>query len=252
MFALELPHSEEAALRAYVNGEIDTAAMLQSDRFWQRNRDGRNSGAMFAMLSRIRTLKRAGLDVEVIAALPSGELSEQEAERLFDRFPLPPEADRQGSLHELRMAAAVMDGAARLEAQRAIFLVGDAHAVIAPSPSSSWNSETGEFRQFIRMHAAAAMPRESTLSLVFTHAGGDAFVQTQNGAGAPPLEASEPALMSPNVVIAPYPADNPRYDGRVFVGRVTASPPVTMHGAAARNDEGGGAPPASRRQNSEP
>jgi hypothetical protein len=227
LLALELPQFEEPALQSFIAGEIDDAAMLQSSAFWQRNRDGRNSEGMFAMLQRVRALRRAGLSIDIIAVAPASRLSDEQESRLVERFTLPPEVDRQGSIYDLRMAAAVMDGARRFGAHRVIFLVGDAHAETAPSPNSALNSVTGEVRQFIRMHAAAALPRENTLALVLTDAGGEAFAMSQNGAGVMPITASEPDLATPAVVIAPYPTQTARYDGRLFVGPVSASPPMS-------------------------
>lgn len=227
LLALELPQTEEPALQAFIAGELEGAAMLRSRAFWQRNRDGRNSEGMFAMLQRVRDLRGAGLNVEVAAVAPAQRLSDEQERLVIERFALPPEVDRQGSLSDLRMAAAVIDGAQRAGARRVVFLVGNAHAETTPSPSSAWNSVTGEVRHFVRMHTAAALPRESTLSLVFTDAGGEAFAMRRSGAGVMSLTASEPDLAAPAVVITPYPAQSARYDGRVFVGAVSASPPMS-------------------------
>jgi hypothetical protein len=226
LFALELPAFEEQALQAFVAGDLDGAAMLQHSQFWLRNRDGRSSVAMFAMLERIRALRQAGLDIDLIAVAPARRLSEADKTQLAERFGLAAGIDRDGSLYDLGMAAAIIDDAQRLGAERVIFLVGNAHAVTAPSESASLNVETGQVRQFIRMHAASALPRGRTLSLVFTHAGGETFAQTREGAGVHPDEASEQELAAPSVVIAPYPANRPRYDGRIFIGPISASPPM--------------------------
>ncbi len=223
LLALELPQAEESELQAFVSGAATT---LHEHGFWQRARDGRSSAAMFALLERIRDLREAGLDIAVIAVAPSGRLSEDEELLLWQRFSPPSGVDRQGSITDLRMAAALIDGARRMQARRVIFLVGNAHAVTAPSPSSSWNPVTGDIRRFTRMHTAAALPRENTLSLVFTHAGGAGFAQTQSGTGVNSLAPSEFELTSPAVLIAPHPSAEPRYDGRIFIGTVSASPPL--------------------------
>jgi hypothetical protein len=225
LLALEIPQSEQSELEAFVGSNATT---LEGRGFWERARDGRSSQAMFALLQRVRELRDVGLDVEVLAVAPSGRLSEEEEAVLWRRFSPPAEVDRSGSVTDLRMAAAVIDGAQRTQAQRVIFLVGNAHAVTAPSPSSSWNPVTGDVRRFVRMHTAAALPRENTLSLVFTHSGGAGFAQTQSRAGVNALAPSEFERTSPAVLIAPYPAAEPRYDGRVFVGSVSASPPMRV------------------------
>jgi hypothetical protein len=228
LLALEVPAREEAALQRYVAGEIDAATMIRGSGFWERGRDGRNSIAMLAMLERVRILRTAGLNIEVIAVAPSSQLSDEQSAEIIGRFPSQEGADMMRSLSDLRMAAAVIDGTARNRAERTIFLVGNAHAVIHASPSSSLNIATREVVHFVRMHAAAALPREQTLSLVFTDAGGTAFAQARHGAGEMRLAPSEEELGAPRVVIEPRPADRPRYDGRIFVGAVTASPPVAL------------------------
>lgn len=228
LVALEFPRSEEAALQAFLAGELDGVAMLQNSRFWQSGHDGRASAAMLSMLQRLRALRAAGLNIEIIAVARVRGSSEEQMQALLERFPLAPEIDRRGSLSDLHMAAAIIDGQQRTSAHRVIFLVGNAHAVIAPSASASWNPETREVRRFIRMHAAAALPRERTLSLRFTHAGGSGYAQTQARAGVNALAPSESELSTPSVRIAPYPSDNVQYDGRIFIGPVSASGPAAQ------------------------
>lgn len=226
LVALEFPRYEEASLQAFVAGALDGAAMLEHSRFWQRNNDGRASAAMFSMLERLRALRQAGLNINVISTLRAAALNHEQERALLERFPLAPEIDRRGSLSDLHMAASIIDGAHRLGARRVIFLVGNAHAKIAPSRSGSLNPTTGDVREFIRMHAAAALPRESTLSLFFTHAGGAGYARTRERAGVDALRPSERELSHPGVVIAPYLPEAPEYDGRIFIGPVSASAPA--------------------------
>jgi hypothetical protein len=225
LLALELPVSNEPALRQFIAGEIDAAAMTNGNVFWERGRDGRNSVAMVALLERVRALKAAGLSIDIVAFFPWFQLSDEEAGQLLARFPVPEGVDAQRSLHDIRMAARIIDESERRGAERTVVLIGNAHAVVEPSPSSSLNPTTGETRSFVRMHTAAAMPRAQTLSLNLTYSGGTAFSMTRGGAGVSNVPGGESELTVPGVVIAPTPANGSRYDGRIFIGAITASPP---------------------------
>jgi hypothetical protein len=225
LVALEIPRREQAAIEAYVGGADDVATLLGSD--WARRRDGTASVAMLGLLTRLRDLREAGLEIEVAAVQgSSAAASADEIARWMQRFQPPAEADLGRSGYDLRMAEALIDRASAIGAERVVLLVGEAHGAIRASPSSSLNSTTLQIVHFVRMHTAAALPRRETLSLVFTHSGGAALARTRGGETRAPLDPTENIVTSPAVVLAPYSSGSSDYDGRVFVGSVLPSPPA--------------------------
>ena len=224
LVALEMPQRHQDVLAAFVEGTISADDMLAASE-WGRRRDGTGSIAMLALLQRLRDLRSAGLDVSV-AAVQGASSSDADLAALVARFDPPTEVDARRSSYDLQMAANLLDHAARVRAARVILLVGEAHGIVHPSPSSSFNPQTGAVTHFIRMHTAAALPRDQTISLRFTHAGGSARAMLQNGESVVPLASTELELRAPAVIRAPYPADAPAYDGRIFVGPISRSPPA--------------------------
>jgi hypothetical protein len=225
LVALEIPRREQALIEAYVSGGVDVATLLTSD--WARRSDGTASVAMLGLLTRLRNLRHAGLEIEVAAVQgSSAEASDDEIARWTQRFQLPTEADIRRSSYDLRMAETLIDRANDVGAERVVLLVGEAHGAIRASPSSSLNSATLQLIHFVRVHAAAALPRTETLSLVFTHSGGAGMARTRGGETRASLDPTEEVLTSPAVVLAPYSSGSSDYDGRVFVGPVAPSPPA--------------------------
>jgi hypothetical protein len=225
LVALEIPWREQAVIEGYVSGAVDVATLLASD--WARRRDGTASVAMLALLTRLRNLRHAGMEIEVAAVqASSAEASDDEITRWSRRFQLPTDADIRRSGYDLRMAETLIDRANTAGAERVVLLVGEAHGAIRASPSSSLNSETLQIIHFVRMHATAALPRTETLSLVFTHSGGASIAQTRSGETRSSLDPTERVLTSPAVALAPYSSGSSDYDGRVFVGPVAPSPPA--------------------------
>lgn len=75
VLGLEIPTSEQAAIEEFLASDGGNAAKtrLLSRDFWQTDKDGRASAAMFALIEYIRWLKRRDLPVSIFAFAQRGE-----------------------------------------------------------------------------------------------------------------------------------------------------------------------------------
>jgi hypothetical protein len=87
LVGLELPQSEGDQLQAYLaaTGAPARAAILRASPFWtDAYQDGRRSVAMATLLTRLGTLRAAGLPIEVFAFDPDPPAGPDRAERMAD------------------------------------------------------------------------------------------------------------------------------------------------------------------------
>lgn len=114
--ALELPHAQQAALGAWVGGsarETAVASITAADPGWSRDaggNDGRRNLELLDLLDRLRELRAAGRDVDVLAFDVAGEQGSAAAR---DRM----------------MAARLRDAYAKRVDARWIVVTGNVHAM---------------------------------------------------------------------------------------------------------------------------
>jgi hypothetical protein len=227
LIALEIPEDEQASLRRYVRGEIDAAAMISDSPFWGRSGDGTNSAAMMGLLTRVRELRARGLDIDVAAVRRPRGVDAGERARVEAQFALPDGVDRARSFSDLFMADRLIRGRAEARASLAIMLVGSAHADREMRSRSFLNVASGRVVQYPTVALAGVLPRENTVTVLFTHSGGQAHAFTRQGSGSRPVAASEQEAETPGFVAGPTEYSGVMYDARIFLGPITASPPVS-------------------------
>ena len=197
--ALEIPRELDGDVRAYVasNGSEAARAALLHASFWQRPpsvQDGRASAAMAALLERVRQLRAGGAHVRAAAVdIPSSSTLAISRERTL--------ADLATS--EMRAAEVL------------VVLVGNAHAIRIPAEA---RPGTGE--------AMAKMMPQPVVALVARSRGGSAWSCIRRECG-PHEGVAEYQDASRDGRIDLHRADG--YDGEIFIGPVTASPPATAH-----------------------
>jgi hypothetical protein len=183
---LEFAEKEQAGLDRYFAGQ--DPAYVAAGAF----DDGRHSLAMYAMISRLRQLRRGGRPLEVFAFL-------RDSQDGHNQTP-----------HELAMASAWRDRAARHPDALIVILTGNIHAMKRRARGQPY------------VPAAALLPPESTLALRTTQPGG-AIWACVDRCGPQPWPARGEAL--PRGVHLG--SGDEAYDGRFSVGRpFTPSPPV--------------------------
>ncbi|MEM9169142.1 MAG: hypothetical protein AAGC56_05765 [Pseudomonadota bacterium] len=169
--------------------------------FWTRQ-DGRASEAVLQFLVRIAEFRRQGMQIEVV---PFVNMSK-------DAFDALVQGDQ--SLVERDYANAVMTGAR--QGDRTIVMVGGVHA----------SKMKGQYT-FVDYAPMASYFPKGSVALDFAHDAGAAWAQTrgQSGvreSGASTLRPSEPGF--PRIVFDSQ--LEPFFDGYLYVGPLTASPPV--------------------------
>ncbi len=226
--ALEFPASEQAALSSFLTGKTDANDLLTSSQFWREGRDGRNSVAMLTMLGRLRELRESGFGINVLAADTPHPVADELRRAVMARIDVPDGVDAERSFRDLHMAYSILEHVEKNPPGLTIFLVGNVHARREAANRPYLNRETGEITHRLSLPAAAALPRDTTLTLLITHSGGTAFAYFTEGPGQRSVGANEPELREPMIVLSPFPKDAPMYNGRAFVGRLTASPPAAL------------------------
>jgi hypothetical protein len=145
--ALEMQADEQPRLDAFLSsdGSERPKAALLAGRHWTNRTDSRATGAMFALVERLRLMKASGLPLTVIASRPAAAVAQV------------------GTAGERAMAEAWERGIAHEPRARLIALVGDAHAFRTKDPASSTEP------------AAMHLPREEVLNLIEARVGGSAW-----------------------------------------------------------------------------
>lgn len=117
--ALEIPHTEQAALRVYLRSDGGRAAAraLRARPFWIRHddrHDGRRSEDMLALIEALRAARQAGADIALLAYDIAGD---------------EPRGDRD--MRDRAMARRVRTALAALPRGRLLVLSGNVHAMRA-------------------------------------------------------------------------------------------------------------------------
>ena len=192
--ALEFPLSSSKAFEKYLlssGNETDVENFLRSTHWASPTQDGRTSVAMFELFERLRRLRAAGLTFHIAGFVrqPTGSLS-QEA-------------------HERGMAEQLQEFAKLYPKSRLFVLVGNLHARKHKIGTGGESSAS----------MAALLPPAEVATVRFLDDGGTAWVCLMNPDGAP--SCGEHAV---------GPAGRSRaflgFDYTIFVGRVSASPPM--------------------------
>lgn len=200
--ALELPVTDQDMIDAFMasDGGAEACKRFLAGSFWHSGRDGRSSEAMFALLDRLRTMRRDGRILAVMAIKPGGG----EAASISE--------------YEKAMAGHVLQ--ASREGALTLVLVGSVHAQLRERSSAN---------AIAYLPMAAYLPRVSTRTLQVAGQGGSAWTclaEVSNGA----LDCGEHVMPEPK---RRYPRgmvmldrEGAPYDGYLNIGApFTASPP---------------------------
>ncbi len=196
--ALEFPTGMQPALDAFMDAGTDEtarAALLDYPYGPFRFHDGRGSEAMMAMLLRLRSLRRDGRPLTVVATVPDSP-----------RLP-----GFGQSYAELDRAAVWVEAARARPDDRVLVFVGRVHAEKARRVGSP-----------IGLPAAAHIRPEDSLSLAVARQGGAAWLCRDDCGAAAITPVDDAALRG--VVLTPD--LDPAFDGLLALGPSTASPPV--------------------------
>lgn len=186
---LELPKSEESAVRAYLQSagnEADKFNILQLP-FWARAyQDGRTSQAMFRLLESLRQLRSAGKDIEIL---------------LIDQ----PASDNR----DVAMAEHIIEAAQKNPDHMMIILTGNLHNIIY------------EDSGYMGTYVIEALGDQRVLSLKQTYTGGSAWVD--HGGGPGPVRLRGEGLAWKGILIN---RDLYEYHGTFDMDSVHASRPA--------------------------
>jgi hypothetical protein len=201
---LEIPSGEQRLIDQYMlspGAQADRDQLL-TGAFWHHHiKDGRSSQAMLGLLERLHALGKNGGRVAVLAIDTDA-------------------ADLDANGRDAAMAANIQAALRRPEAPGVIVLVGNLHAQKTRGNSFDQN--------FASMTYQLSSERPMALNMHTT--GGMAWACMGEPGGA---VSCEPVSVhgSPNPAAAPAKfllnaAAQPRYDGRFYIGAMTASPPA--------------------------
>lgn len=206
VLGLEIPSGEQRLIDQYMHspGGQDDRDQLLTGAFWHHHiKDGRSSQAMLGLLERLHALGKKGGRVAVLAIDADA-------------------ADLDANGRDAVMAANIRAALRRPEAPGVIVLVGNLHAQKTRGNSFDQNFESMTYQlsserpMALNMHTtggtAWACRRET---------GAEVSCQPGRVTGSP-SPASAPAKFLLNT------ADQPRYDGRFYIGAMTASPPAEI------------------------
>lgn len=205
MVAVEISDRWEEQLSAALVAADPAEALIETmPDFWS-GQDGRASQAVLRFLVRVAELQKAELDIDVV---PFVNVSEKAFRVLREQ------GDQ--SLVEKGYAERILDRS--LSAQRTIVMVGNIHAA----------QQAGQYT-FVSFPPMASHFPEGSVSLDMFHDAGTAWNMT-NGVGA--LKTSRARKRSDTE--GPYPRIvfnedlEPYFDGYLYVGPLTGSPPVVQ------------------------
>lgn len=226
LLAIELSATNNAALQAAWRLPVDHFQPALRNAGWAGRKDGVASRAMFDMLVRLHAVKEAGLPIEVAAF--NGARDEAQRARFVALA-------GQGA-HEASQAENISDAASAGHYDRVLVLVGSFHARIK-SLGEGW----GLFEP-MAMRLAQIGP---VLSLRMRDAGGSMWnciaKPGTNVAPSQPITAdaidcgvhsvrgSADLARAPFLQLGPFPGEEQRwqdYDGFVWLGPITGSPPL--------------------------
>ena len=209
LLALELPASEQGRIDTFLASGGDTASLraLTDGPFWSRVQDGRTSYAMVQLIDRVRSLRRAGARLSVVA------------------FDVPPELweSMRGMRRDSAMADALVSASQRSPGAAVVVLVGSVHA--ARVRGLPWDSTYVPLGAFLRTRVGD----ERVRSFAMTYAGGSAWQCREDASGTSacreyPLRPG-PTAPTWNITVDSA-AESTGWSGRWAVGPITASPPA--------------------------
>lgn len=204
LVGLEFPAAIQTSLDTYLlsEGSAQDQIVFFDDpkKFWSSEGyiDGRSSEAMFAMVEKLRRLKAAGVQIDVVA-FQSATGSTRDGSETQEPY-------------EMRLANLYMDQWNSENYDAGLILVGNIHAIKSPVKGSR-----GTFKPM-----ATHMPHELVLTFNALSARGSAWNCQADGCGSHSFPLY-PATRLPARV--EFEADD-RYDGVIYVGRSIASPPI--------------------------
>ena len=204
LVGLEIDASAQAAVDAFLgsDGEPDARSALLDHAFWRREgQDGRSSEAGLALLDALRRLRAAGPKVVV---------------RAVDPPRIDSAADR-----DAKMAAAVIGAIDALRPAKTLVLVGDVHSrVLGGYP---WDPSD----PYVPMGAHLRKKYPDMLGLGFRAFRGSAWTCSPDGeCGAMRLREREIEGAVPRIELHPEALADAGWDGTLFLGEVSASPPA--------------------------
>ncbi len=217
---LELDSRWDAAFDRFLAGpEVEPAlAKLLVETDWAKfpspfPADGRTSQAMVELMRRLHRLRKSGARLVV---------------RGFDGWIALPEAERRRN-RDAVMTETLVKSLEASPADLTVLLTGNLHSRKRAN-SVSFLAEPMAYL------VARARPQWKLVSLLGTHAAGEAWICTPDGGcGARPQPSRTPA--GPRQVALGAEIETPfgkagelGYDGTIFVGPLTASPPVAPPG----------------------
>lgn len=205
LLGLEIPAAEDAAFQAYLASTGDAPArrtLLATPFFSREYQDGRSSRAMLELLERVRALRAAGRDVELLA---------------FDDPDAPGGRDRA-------MADRLLAARAARPGRLVVALAGNLHArIVLGSP---FDPRFESMALFLLRAGEGAAPGLRLLSLDARYPDGTAWTCTTAAVadcGARRLRGAE--AVAPGIRLDPV-ADGMAYHGVFAVAALTASPPA--------------------------
>ena len=214
---LEIDRADDGAYQAYLasDGSDAARAKLLESPFWDRTyQDGRGSVAMLELMESLRALGDRGTLRTILIDEPDA-------------------ADRDAVMAE-RVGAAIEARPKDL----VVVLTGNIHNRVAKG--MPWNDELEPMGYRLR----AAHPDARVVSLDMAYPGGSAWVCFGNGPDgckAQDLNGLPEAAGRSGVEISEGAEEGAPYDGRYYVGELTASPPAISAEAPGDEDD-----PASR------
>lgn len=208
---IEHPKSNQDSFKAFMKskGSIDDDMKFLSSNFnTPKDRAfGVTSMAMFNMLRKLRSLKQTGLDITVVPFVSySGSVSD---------------FSENQTIYEKELANNIIEATESHKADIMMILVGSVHAMKSQVRGLPFEP--------MSMH----LPAESTLSIKFTHTGGDSWFcsKTCGPNEAKSLLNDGPAEFKIGIEQLSNPNEKKYaegYDGIFNLGKITASQPATL------------------------
>jgi hypothetical protein len=204
VLGLEIPSGEQRLIDQYMRspGGQDDRDQLLTGAFWhQSNQDGRSSQAMLALLERLHALGKNGGRIAVLAIDTDN-------------------ADLGANGRDAVMAVNIRSALRRPESPSVIALVGNLHAQKTRGNSFDQHFESMTYQ----------LSSERPIALNMHTTGGTAWACRRETGGEvscqPGLVTGSPSPASAPAKFLLNTADQPRYDGRFYIGAMTASPPA--------------------------
>ncbi len=199
ILGLEIPDWEQPTINDYLadSGDVPFRPQTEDTLFWgRRNQDGRSSRAMAELISQVKKLRTAGMQIDILA---------------FD-------GDTQGAGDRDEAMALRISTALRERPDATVLvLTGNLHARKQP-----W-TQSGTLYCPMANHLAVHKP----LTFNMAHEGGTAWVCTPARCSSTEMRAYGPQINDDRPIVLRS-SDNDYYDGYFFAGPITASSPAVV------------------------